>query len=648
MGRVQIGKKQRVEVSDYDESTKQIAKKVLREIVNEGFNGADVLPGVWVIEKTLRNHIVAEQPNIAPEISINEVNELAETILESVKAQTIKGDEKVKSTEDYENSQNFPKELPTIKMGNVSVVKFPEGGQDAERSIKVDGYRKVGRFYRPKLDVEELKLRKSRNKKARKELIFEQKENLRRIKLRRGLLKPVTTKSTLGKPINLVKSPEGLLPMPIPQFDLDTRKINILDNEKTRDDTRADSMYSSFMASKPIKDGLLRIAAIQLACNEASALVTRRRPAQVVVVALLRVFVECAGRIPDCVDSLPIRELNEAFRFLVGKSGLGKSTPFKVGGGQAGIVGGKFITSEVKSMWRRWIPDVAALDLSWLDEIDDKESEKLMLLPDMKELINGSDNLLTESSSVTEYKTIADLGKHLFAALRTDRVDRIRYTVLSWILRGGETLANAAKEAKVSDEILEAIAKSRDEPLYTQVKCLGMCFDKENGDLFHRFRLPPAFTRKVAWQGSRRLTVGTLVAVSWNSFNDIVWGAVAHRDPNDFDTKGILDLKLFDGLTQTAFEGLMGCSNVVICEAPCRPDAPLPVDDFRILSHLQLLAKRTASHEQFPFQSKIIGKSSSNDLPGYIDASDLDYDFDKNLFPVDKPLNLLLANRSRP
>ncbi len=232
MGRVQIGKKQRVEVSDYDESTKQIAKKVLREIVNEGFNGADVLPGVWVIEKTLRNHIVAEQPNIAPEISINEVNELAETILESVKAQTIKGDEKVKSTEDYENSQNFPKELPTIKMGNVSVVKFPEGGQDAERSIKVDGYRKVGRFYRPKLDVEELKLRKSRNKKARKELIFEQKENLRRIKLRRGLLKPVTTKSTLGKPINLVKSPEGLLPMPIPQFDLDTRKINILDNEK--------------------------------------------------------------------------------------------------------------------------------------------------------------------------------------------------------------------------------------------------------------------------------------------------------------------------------------------------------------------------------------------------------------------------------
>jgi hypothetical protein len=146
MGRVQIGKKQRVEVSDYDESTKQIAKKVLREIVNEGFNGADVLPGVWVIEKTLRNHIVAEQPNIAPEISINEVNELAQTILESVKAQTIKGDEKVKSTEDYENSQNFPKELPTIKMGNVSVVKFPEGGQDAERSSKVDGYRKVGRF----------------------------------------------------------------------------------------------------------------------------------------------------------------------------------------------------------------------------------------------------------------------------------------------------------------------------------------------------------------------------------------------------------------------------------------------------------------------------------------------------------------------
>jgi len=80
MGRVQIGKKQRVEVSEYDESTKAIARKIVRDIVAEGFNGADVLPGVWVLEKTLRNHIVAEQPNISPDISVDEVEDLAQSM----------------------------------------------------------------------------------------------------------------------------------------------------------------------------------------------------------------------------------------------------------------------------------------------------------------------------------------------------------------------------------------------------------------------------------------------------------------------------------------------------------------------------------------------------------------------------------------
>ena len=54
MARVQIGKKQRVEQTEYKESTKRIARETLNSIVEEGFNGADVLPDIWVLEKTLR------------------------------------------------------------------------------------------------------------------------------------------------------------------------------------------------------------------------------------------------------------------------------------------------------------------------------------------------------------------------------------------------------------------------------------------------------------------------------------------------------------------------------------------------------------------------------------------------------------------
>lgn len=215
MGRVQIGKKQRVEVSEYDESTKAIARKIVRDIVAEGFNGADVLPGIWVLEKTLRNHIVAEQPNISPDISVDEVEDLAQSMLSSIKTKTDTADEKVRSLEDYEKALNVPKELPTIKMGNISVVKFPEGGSDAERSIKVDGFKKVGKFYRPKLDninTDKLARKSKANKEKRKRLEYEKKQSLRRIKLRRGLLKPLTTLTPLGRPIGVLK--KGTLPKP--------------------------------------------------------------------------------------------------------------------------------------------------------------------------------------------------------------------------------------------------------------------------------------------------------------------------------------------------------------------------------------------------------------------------------------------------
>ena len=147
MARVQIGKKQRVEQTEYKESTKRIARETLNSIVEEGFNGADVLPDIWVLEKTLRNHIEDSQPNIAPEISDAEIEDLSDSMLSSLKQKTDKSSERLSNVESYENKLDFPKELPTIKMGNISVVKFPEGGSDSERSIKVDGFKKVGKFY---------------------------------------------------------------------------------------------------------------------------------------------------------------------------------------------------------------------------------------------------------------------------------------------------------------------------------------------------------------------------------------------------------------------------------------------------------------------------------------------------------------------
>jgi|TARA_R110001592_G_scaffold362165_1_gene675199 hypothetical protein len=212
MARVQIGKKQRVEQTEYKESTKRIARETLNSIVEEGFNGADVLPDIWVLEKTLRNHIEDSQPNIAPEISDAEIEDLSDSMLSSLKQKTDKSSERLSNVESYENKLDFPKELPTIKMGSVTVVQFPEGGSDKQAFMKVEGYKKVGQFYRKKIESEQLGKQKGRTRIQLQQLKKEKELNLRRIKIRRGLLKPVPKKAFNGAPHPSPVSPNDMIP----------------------------------------------------------------------------------------------------------------------------------------------------------------------------------------------------------------------------------------------------------------------------------------------------------------------------------------------------------------------------------------------------------------------------------------------------
>jgi hypothetical protein len=198
MGRVQIGKKEKVEIVNHKESTIAIARETLNSIVEEGFNGVDVLPDVWVLEKTLRNHIETSQPNIAPELSDEEIGDLSDSFLSSIKVKTDKSEERIQNQENYETKLDFPKDLPQINMGNVTVVQFPEGGSDASKSMKVDGYKKVGQFYRKKISSEMLGKRKGRTRKELDIIRKEKQDNLRRIKVRRGLLKPAPLKPISG------------------------------------------------------------------------------------------------------------------------------------------------------------------------------------------------------------------------------------------------------------------------------------------------------------------------------------------------------------------------------------------------------------------------------------------------------------------
>lgn len=211
MARIQLGKKEKPQFIEVTPAIEKISRVVLREIMAKGLGGVDVLPGVWVIERELQQHIGQTQQNLAEDISDDEILSIAKSVLVGLESKSYKSEEKFEARETLEKTVDIPKELPQIRMGNVSVVQFPEGN---DKGRVPDGYVKRGRFYK-KEDTK--KKKRVRSKKQKDEALKEKQETLRRLKIRRGLFKE-TVRNPKGEKIEdkalkpLANRPKPLTP----------------------------------------------------------------------------------------------------------------------------------------------------------------------------------------------------------------------------------------------------------------------------------------------------------------------------------------------------------------------------------------------------------------------------------------------------
>ena len=225
MARVQIGKKEKPQFVEVTPAIEKIARVVLREIMAKGLGGVDVLPGIWVIERELQQHIGQTQSNLAEDISDDEILSVAKSVLTGLESKSFKSEEKFEARETLEKNIDVPKELPKIRMGNVSVVQFPEG---VNKERVPEGYVKKGKFYKK----EDTKLkRKVRSKKQRDEFLKEKQETLRRLKVRRGLFKD-TVRNPKGEKIEDKKlKPLKTINKAVKNIDLE----GVLDKEQLQD-----------------------------------------------------------------------------------------------------------------------------------------------------------------------------------------------------------------------------------------------------------------------------------------------------------------------------------------------------------------------------------------------------------------------------
>tara|TARA_Y100000389_G_C17424306_1_gene498624 strand:- start:423 stop:1292 length:870 start_codon:yes stop_codon:yes gene_type:complete len=199
MARIQLGKKEKIEVKEITSTIKSIIELTVQEILKSGFNGTAVLPDIWVIEKEVAQHIISTQPNLSDDITEQDIKEVTTSIVSSLQNKTRKADERIESRETLEKNIDVPVELPKQRMGNISVTKFPEGMESKQNVPK--GYSKEGKFFKR----DETKRVKRKSQKQMDDLKKERKKSLERIRTRRGLA------------LNTKRNPKGI-PSPISSF----------------------------------------------------------------------------------------------------------------------------------------------------------------------------------------------------------------------------------------------------------------------------------------------------------------------------------------------------------------------------------------------------------------------------------------------
>eukprot|EP00933_Yihiella_yeosuensis_P067560 TRINITY_DN7244_c3_g1_i1.p1 TRINITY_DN7244_c3_g1~~TRINITY_DN7244_c3_g1_i1.p1 ORF type:complete len:1591 (+),score=386.94 TRINITY_DN7244_c3_g1_i1:108-4880(+) len=146
----------------------------------------------------------------------------------------------------------------------------------------------------------------------------------------------------------------------------------------------------------------------------------------------------------------------------------------------------------------------------------------------------------------------------------------------------------------------------KDLHVYTGVKVVGVLSTWEG--LVYRIELPKHQIRRVNWEKSKQLMYGSLLALSDDNFDSLIWATVWRRDLDLIANKAQLDVRLpFDPFDDRLAPGSEFC---------CIENVTIYFEAYR---HV-LIALQTMRPVDVPFQNTLLAPEPDPEPPGFLKA----------------------------
>ena len=224
--------------------------------------------------------------------------------------------------------------------------------------------------------------------------------------------------------------------------------------------------------------------------------------------------------------------------------------------------------------------------------------QELSIIPDAADLLL-SKPFLRKNITDGKYNDLEHYLDVQFRLLREDFVIPLRQGVRHLRKESNTPKTNSAKRPKV--QALKGVF------LYHKVTILGPVYSK-NG-MFYRIKFDQSHSsvKKVKWERSNRLKFGSLVCLSPDDFNSLVFATVENRDSNGLSV-GELEVKFVNLTTEQVYHFVRRNEKFVMIESPAY---------FESYRHV-LEALKTIQAEELPFQRYIVECCQEVSPPQYL------------------------------
>lgn len=379
---------------------------------------------------------------------------------------------------------------------------------------------------------------------------------------------------------------EDLLARPEIPFAITESLLMVLTHDDIRASGGSDRLYKCVLESSFIKNPRnLRSYMTKLWTGGSNATVQKDARALSAAVALVD---ELMARFPESIQTLPLDVLESSMDRI--------RTTFPEVHAEISAV-----LTQRKAALDRFSRKQKAISADLREEDDFRQ---LPLFPTAAEISKGTDDLqrrLSKNVVSGKYDSVMHYLDTHFRLLREDAINSIREGI-RWCRQNQlKTPVPQGQASAPPPAAADIPAVNRDIQVYTAVQMRGIT----TSSIGVQYRVSFDIDVAVHWERSKRLLFGSLVCLSPDNFESVLWATVASRDAALLASKQQVDLRFAEGFS-SSFD----------------PNASYTMVEsvstyYEAYSHV-LQALQNTPMEKFPFQEYLINCAPAVAAPSYL------------------------------